>query len=281
MKKISVCILVSLCFAVLGGWAAGGVESSASASDSPTYIGEDAAKAAALEHAGLAESEVTYVEVKLDYDDGRTVYDIEFYFGNAEYDYEIDAYTGDIWSFDNDIEDYTIAAADSTQSTVAQDSSTSSPSSDYVGEDAAKAAALEHAGLTESEVTYVKVKLDREDGTIVYEIEFYFGNAEYDYEVDAYSGNILSYDYDVDNYTISSVWSNDSTHISLDEAKSIALTRANLTTEQVTYTEASFEYDDGMAVYQIDFIFGGMEYEVEINAVDGTIVEYDVESQYD
>jgi len=178
----------------LGGWAAGGVESSTSASDSSTYIGEVAAKAAALEHAGLAESEVTYVEVKLDYDDGRTVYDIEFYFGNAEYDYEIDAYTGDIWSFDYDIEDYTIAAADSTQSTVAQDSST---------------------------------------------------------------------------------------HISLDEAKSIALTRANLTTEQVTYTEASFEYDDGMAVYQIDFISGGMEYEVEINAVDGTIVEYDVESQYD
>jgi len=247
MKKIGVCILVSLCFAVLGGWAAGGVESSASASDSSTHIGEDAAKAAALEHAGLAESEVTYVGVKLDYD----------------------------------IEDYTIAAADSTQSTAAQDSSTGSPSSDYVGEDAAKAAALEHAGLTESEVTYVKVKLDREDGTIVYEIEFHFGNTEYDYEVDAYSGNILSYDYDIDNYTISSVWSNDSTHISLDEAKSIALTRANLTTEQVTYTEASFEYDDGMAVYQIDFISGGMEYEVEINAVVGTIVEYDVESQYD
>jgi len=187
MKKISVCILVSLCFAVLGGWAAGGVESSASASDSSTYIGEDAAKAAALEH----------------------------------------------------------------------------------------------VGLTESEVTYPKAKLDREDGTIVYEIEFYFGNTEYDYEVDAYSGNILSYDYDIDNYTISSVWSNDSTHISLDEAKSIALIRANLTTEQVTYTEASLEYDDGMAVYQIDFISGGMEYEVGINAVDGTIVEYDVESQYD
>jgi len=56
----------------------------------------------------------------------------------------------------------------------------------------------------------------------------------------------------------------------LDEAKVIALSKANLTADQVAYTEASFEYDDGMAVYQIDFISDGMEYEVEINAVDGT-----------
>lgn len=150
----------------------------------------------------------------------------------------------------------------------------------YIGENAAKAAALEHAGLTESEVTYVKVKMDYDDGRTVYDIEFYLGNAEYDYEIDAYTGDILSYDYDIDSYTIPSVQS-DSMYISLDEAKSIALNKANLTAEQVTYTEASFEYDDGIAVYQIDFISGGMEYEIEVNAVDGTIVEYDVESQYD
>lgn len=161
----------------------------------------------------------------------------------------------------------------------AADTLTASVSSMYIGEDAAKSAALEHAGLTESEVTYIKVKLDYDDGRTAYDIEFYIGNTEYDYEIDAYTGDILSFDYDIDSYTIPSVQS-DSAYISLDEAKSIALNKANLTEEQVTYTEASFEYDDGMAVYQIEFISDGVEYEVEINAADGTIVEYDVE-QYD
>lgn len=151
----------------------------------------------------------------------------------------------------------------------------------YIEESEAKAAALEHAGLSESEVTYVSVKLDYDDGRTVYDIEFYVDNTEYDYEVDAYTGDILSYDYDIDNYSVPSAQSDDSAYISLDEAKAIALNKANITEEQITYTQESFEYDDGIAVYQVDFISDGMEYEVEINAIDGTIVEYDVESQYD
>lgn len=158
---------------------------------------------------------------------------------------------------------------------------TDSTSSTYIEESEAKAAALKHAGLSDSEVTYVSVQLDYDDGRTVYDIEFNIGNTEYDYEVDACTGDILSYDYDIDNYSVSSAQSDDNAYISLDEAKAIAMNKANLAAEQVTYTEASFEYDDGMAVYQIDFISDGMEYEVEINAVDGTIVEYDVESQYD
>ncbi len=42
-----------------------------------------------------------------------------------------------------------------------------------------------------------KAKLEREGGTMVYEIEFYVpGDTEYDVDVDAYSGAVLSYDYE-------------------------------------------------------------------------------------
>lgn len=156
---------------------------------------------------------------------------------------------------------------------------TDSASSTYIEESEAKTTALEHAGISEADATYVNVKLDNDDGKPVYDIEFYNGNTEYDYEVDAYTGDILSYDHDMDNDTVSSAPVDDSAYISLDEAKEIALNKANLTVEQITYTQESFEYDDNIAVYQIDFISDGMEYEVEINAADGTIVGYDTESQ--
>ena len=59
-------------------------------------IGEDQALKIALEDAGFAESDVTLTNVHLDMDDGRTEYDVEFHKDNVEYDYSIDAYSGDI-----------------------------------------------------------------------------------------------------------------------------------------------------------------------------------------
>ena len=49
-----------------------------------------------------------------------------------------------------------------------------------------------------SVLPYSKVKLDDDDGRGVYEIEFYVGNTEYDYEIDAHSGGIIEYDIDRD-----------------------------------------------------------------------------------
>lgn len=149
-----------------------------------------------------------------------------------------------------------------------------------IGEESAKAIALKHAGLTGTEVTYIKVKRDYDDGCTVYDIEFYVDGTEYDYEIDAYTGAVRSYDYDIDNFTGSLPPGSDSSHIGLDEAKAIALNKAGLTAEQVTYTKAYLEYDDGAAVYQIEFVSGGMEYELEINAATGAVLEYDAESQY-
>lgn len=68
------------------------------------YIGESKAKNIALQHAGVQESHISFTKLKLDKDDNRFVYEIEFYVGNKEYDYEINAYTGEIidFSIDND-----------------------------------------------------------------------------------------------------------------------------------------------------------------------------------
>ena len=55
-----------------------------------------------------APSGASVVRCHLDWDDGRAVYEVEFYAGSREYDYEINAVTGAVVDFDSDIEDYTI-----------------------------------------------------------------------------------------------------------------------------------------------------------------------------
>ena len=121
----------------------------------------------------------------LDWDNGRMEYEVEFWKDNVEYDYEIDAYTGTILHSDRDIEGYSIPTQSSAD----------------IGADRAKEIALDHAGVSASKATFVRAHLDYEDGRRVYDVEFYSGSKEYDYEIDAASGDILSWDYDAEYYT--------------------------------------------------------------------------------
>ena len=66
----------------------------------------------------------------------------------------------------------------------------------YISMDKAKSIALKDAGLRPSFVTFEKALLKKDDGKIIYEIEFFTSTYEYEYEVDAYTGAILSKDVD-------------------------------------------------------------------------------------
>lgn len=62
----------------------------------------------------------------------------------------------------------------------------------------AKEAALKHAGLDESQVRDVDVDLDRDNGKLIYEVDFNSGNTEYDYDIDAETGEVISADKSMD-----------------------------------------------------------------------------------
>ena len=66
----------------------------------------------------------------------------------------------------------------------------------YIGVEKAREIVLKHAGLNSSDVRFSKVELDRDYHMATYEIEFYYNYFEYDYEVDAVSGEILKYERD-------------------------------------------------------------------------------------
>jgi len=279
----TICALVIVTLTILSGSVFAATTTSGS-----RYISEAEAKSIALTHAGLTESEVMFIKAHLEREGLRMVYDIEFYSGNVEYDYEINAVSGTIMEFDRDIENYSIPNNSITQETAAPQSTSSNMGQD-IGEAEAKAIALSHAGLSESQVTFVKAHFERDDRRMVYDVEFYSDNVEYDYEIDAVSGAILEFDRDIENYSIpnnfieqetmspQSISNGDVQHISESEAKSIALAAAGLIESQVSLVRVRLDYEDGKMVYEVEFHNGRMEYEYEIDAMTGNILKSDID----
>ena len=145
----------------------------------------DAAKAAALADAGLAESDVTFTKEKLDWDDGIAVYDIEFLTADTEYDYEIDAATG--------------AVLDKSAELLRPNESQGQTMDAGIGVESAKEIAAAHAGLSKEEAFFTKAELELEHGRFEYEIEFYHNRIEYEYTIDAATGAILEYKSEYDH----------------------------------------------------------------------------------
>lgn len=157
---------------------AAAAEAPAQTAEAPALIGEEAAKRIALENAGLAESAVSALTVKLDTNDRFVHYDVDFVSGDYEYEYEIAAYTGDIIDIDKDYEKN--LKAEKTSGSVT------------VSEEEAVEIALKHAGVSRSDVKKLKAELDRDDLIRHYEIEFECNGYEYEYDINAKTGKIMS-----------------------------------------------------------------------------------------
>jgi len=139
-------------------------------------VDEAAAQKIALEHAGVKAADATITKSKLDYEDGRQVYDIEWYAGGAKYDYEIATDTGEIIS--SAYEEKTMGA-DSRNVTVSE-------------ADAKKTALDRVSGATDKNL--YEWKLDYEDGHPEYEGKIIYGGTEYEFTIDAATGSVMEWD---------------------------------------------------------------------------------------
>ena len=148
------------------------------------YIGKDKALDIALAKAGLKKSQISGYDVEFECDDGVITYDVEFYSGSVEYEFEIDATTGSILEYETDGDGYESEYSDSSRD-----------SSNYIGRSKAKEIALAKAGLSASQIHDYEIELD--DGE--YEIDFKYQNMEYEVDIDAKSGKILKFDKEYDD----------------------------------------------------------------------------------
>ena len=139
-------------------------------------VDEAAAQKIALEHAGVKAADATITKSKLEYEDGRQVYDIEWYAGGAKYDYEIATDTGEIIS--SAYEEKTMGA-DSRNVTVSE-------------ADAKKTALDRVSGATDKDL--YEWKLDYDDGRPEYEGKIIYGGTEYEFTIDAATGSVMEWD---------------------------------------------------------------------------------------
>ena len=157
-------------------------------------ISQERAKEIALESAGIKAEDVHFIRVEKDRDDGRTVYEIEFRTKDGmEYDYEIDAETGNIISYDTErkgkVAQQQIVLSEKAGGQQSETETAVKKESLLIPEDRAKEIALEKVpGATTENI--VQFKKDYEDGKDVYEGKIIYNNTEYEFEIDAQTGNV-------------------------------------------------------------------------------------------
>lgn len=245
------------------------------ATSTSVSVNEEDAKKIAFNHAMVEEEAVSFLKLKLDYDHDSTEYEIKFYVGNTEYEYDIDASTGDIRKVETGVDselrnkDYPLS---------------SSAPKGLISEAKAANIALNHAKVDEKDLALLKIKLDHEHNRVSeYEIEFYAGGTKYEYEIDPATGGVIKYSStaEPDIRIPDQTQTTSSSPEPVDEAKAqkIALSRVNGAT--VSNIQIWTDTDDGKRVFEGKIVYKDMEYEFEIDPATGAVLEWDSESIYD
>lgn len=244
-------------------------------------ISKSEARDIALNDAGLEMPDVSALRTRLDFDDGRFQYEVDFYCNGAEYEYKIQAKDGDIIERDID--------GNRTDAPVKQDSHTdeqavtsqnnSLADARTISAEEARAAALADAALSESDVSFTETKLDTNGLVKVYDIEFYSSDTKYEYEINASDASVYEKSAEpLLGQSGTEITASDDSLISADRAREIVLNHAGLSLSDVRFTKTELERDSKRTEYEIEFFYGATEYDYEIDAVSGDIIKYDTDN---
>lgn len=249
-----------------------------SSSSTASYIGIDAAKEAALAAAGISSDQVSFSSAGLDNKNGTFYYEINFSENGIEYEYDIDAITGVVIEENKETESAAEAASQPETSQPSDAvSSQAQSSSSAITEEKARSIALSHAGLTEENVSFVKVKKDFDDGISVFEVEFYSSDGvEYQYDINADTGSIINYDQENKPSLSTGNSSSSSGTVSEDQAKQSVLERIPGASAADIYLY--LDSDDGRLEYEGQVIYDNTKYEFKVDAYSGSIIEWEAES---
>lgn len=224
--------------------------------DDSGFITLEEAKKIALEEAGLSgKTDALVVKEELDRRDGK--FDFEILWGGYEYELEINARTGDILK--REVETTKRTAPDMSLRKVSFEE--------------ARAVVLRDLGI--GAALFDKEEYDAFEEE--YELELTVDGVRYEYTISAWDGDILEKEWQGKKKARSTPAPDATDFIGMDKAKELVLKHAKLTGKKVTYKEAKLDREDGRYVYEIEFVYGGMEYEYEVDAATGKILKADKE----
>ena len=154
-------------------------------------IGKDKALDIAVKAFGNTTSaQISYSEVDAELDETPAHYEVEIITQSGEeFEYKIDAYTGVILETKRE-------AADGTETPSGDSSFPTLGSTNYAK---VKAIILKYLGISENNIYDMNIKLEVEDGTLVYEVEFKSDHIEYSFKINAATGVVLEYEMERDD----------------------------------------------------------------------------------
>ena len=177
-------------------------------------IGKEKATEIALQDANLTESDVTHLHVSKDSDDGRRIYEVSFTSGATEYEYEILASDGEIRSVDYDGPSPQNGQTSQTDQNGQQNQTGQNGQQNQTGQHSGQAHG--HSGNSQNAQADVqismeeasqlaldrvpgataqdlKIELDYDDGYYKYEGDIVYDQKEYEFEIDANTGDFLEW----------------------------------------------------------------------------------------
>lgn len=154
------------------------------------YIGEERAEEIAFEISELSPEEVHHIKVSMDYNEGRVTYEVEFYKEQNKYEYEFDAQTAELLEWESEWKNQELLEKE-------LDELDRSQNVQGIGSEQALQIACDDAGISHGEIVFEKVAPVYENGREFYDIEFNTEEYEYDYEIDAATGDIIKYTHNV------------------------------------------------------------------------------------
>lgn len=194
----------------------------------------------------------TVTEVDQDYENGTLVYEVQLIKGKKEYDLVYRASDAKLISYGWEIN--SIYIRNSSKSIISTN----------------KCKKLAKKQVPGGTLTSIVKKYS--DGIDIYKVVMKKGNKEYELKFHARTGKLLEYDWEL------TTKKNQSTaYIGAEKAKQIALNE----TGGGHVTKVVFDMDDGVPVYEVEIIKDVYEYDIEIHAKTGKILDFEMDSIYD
>ena len=273
-KKVKIGIAGGLCIAVLG---VGSVYASHTVAKN-NAIGEDAAKGFAFLDAGVSEQDVLFADVEFEFKNGTYAYDVDFVTEKAKYEYLIQSSNGNVLK--KEVEVKKIKTMEETEQITSEEASNETTEG-ASKEETTNKQAEESTKETETKKQEVETtEGSREEATtkntnenineIPAEKPQENGTEKWNEKASTKSSEKNT------EKTINEVRE----YISVDKAKLIALTDAGVAERSnVKFYKTKLENDDGEFIYEIEFYVGNVEYEYEIDAYTGAIIEKSIENK--